>query len=226
MPKTKLIIFDIDGTLIDSVSGYHEVIVKAMNAVGIHSVDTNFNTLKHHTDSYALKYNYENFFSSELPLSLLDDFEKYIVTYLKKQPKTTAILGAKELLKNLELSEYAVAFATGSLPESAIYKMSSAGLPMNVSVLATSKTSFSREGFVLEAIEKAKSHYNVAHFDQVISVGDGLWDLKTAQNLNLDFIGIGQANKDIMLANGMQYWFENFEFFQVPVFKTINVPSP
>lgn len=223
--KTKLIIFDIDGTLIDSVSGYHEVIVKAMNALGISNVDTNFNALEHHTDSYALKFNYENFFSKELPLSLLDDFENNIVTNLEEQPKTTAILGAKELLKDLEISEYAIAFATGSLPESAIYKMSSAGLPMNVSVLATSKTSFSREGFVLDAIEKSKSHYNVSHFSQVISVGDGLWDLKTAQNLNLDFIGIGQANKGIMLANGMQYWFENFELFQVPVFKTINIPS-
>jgi phosphoglycolate phosphatase-like HAD superfamily hydrolase len=225
MPKTKLIIFDIDGTLIDSVSGYHEVIVKAMNAVGISNVDTNFNALEHHTDSYALKYNFENFFSKDMPLSLLDEFENHIVTYLKEQPKTTAILGVKELLKNLELSEYAVAFATGSLPKSAIYKMKSAGLPMNVTVLATSKTSFSREGFVLEAIENAKQHYKVTDFEQIISVGDGLWDLKTAQNLNLDFIGIGLANKDVMTANGMQYWFENLELFQVPVFKTINVSS-
>jgi phosphoglycolate phosphatase-like HAD superfamily hydrolase len=226
MPKTKLIIFDIDGTLIDSVSGYHEVIVKAMNAVGIPTIDTNFNALLHHTDSYALKYNYENFFSKELPLSLLDEFENHIVTYLKEQSQTTAISGARNILKELEISEYAIAFATGSLPESAIYKMSSAGLPMNVSVLATSKTSFSREGFVLNAVEKAKKHYNVSNFEQIISVGDGFWDLKTAQNLNLDFIGIGLANKDVMTANGMQHWFENFEAFEVPVFETINIPSP
>ncbi|MGB0897096.1 MAG: HAD family hydrolase [Flavobacteriaceae bacterium] len=219
MQKTKLIIFDIDGTLIDSVSGYHEVIVKAMHSVGICDVDTNFNALKHHTDSYALKYNYEKFFSKSMPLALLDDFENQIVRYLKSQPKTTAISGAKDLLEALELSEYAIAFATGSLPESAIYKMKSAGLPMNINVLSTSKTSFSREGFVLEAIEKAKSHYSVADFDQIISVGDGLWDLKTAQNLHLDFIGIGAANKAIMLANGMQHWFEHFESFQVPVFE-------
>ena len=224
--KTKLIIFDIDGTLIDSVSGYHEVIEKAMNAIGILSVDTNFNALLHHTDSYALKYNYEKFFSKSMPIALLDDFEKHIVTYLKEQPKTTAILGAKDLLKDLEISEYVIAFATGSLPESAIFKMTQAGLPIEKNLLATSKTSFSREGFVLEAIEKAKLHYNVAQFDQIISVGDGLWDLKTAQNLNLDFIGIGQANKAIMLANGMQHWFENFKLFQVPIFKTLNVPSP
>lgn len=226
MQKTKLIIFDIDGTLIDSVSGYHEVIVKAMNALGITTVDTNFNALLHHTDSYALKYNYENFFSKELPLSLLDEFENHIVTYLKDRPKTTAILGAKKLLECLESTEYAIAFATGSLPESAIYKMASAGLSIEPAILATSKTSFNREGFVLDAIEKAKKHYNVSSFDQIISVGDGLWDLKTAQNLGLEFIGIGKANKGVMTANGMKHWFENFEAFEVPVFEIINIPAP
>lgn len=215
--KDKLIIFDIDGTLIDSVTGYHDVIIKAMHAIGITSVDTNFNALKHHTDSFALKYNYENFFSEELPINLLEVFEQHIVHHLQSQPKTTPVLGAEKLLKNLAQSNYAVAFATGSLPKSAIYKMNSAGLPMHTSVLATSKTSFSREGFVLDAIERAKTFYKVNHFKQIISVGDGLWDLKTAQNLGLEFIGIGDANKEEMTANGMQHWFEDFESFKIPV---------
>ena len=153
MKKNKLIIFDIDGTLIDSVSNYHEVIIKAMNALGISSIDSNFNALKHHTDSYALKYNYENFFNKELPLSLLNDFELKIVEYLKLDTKTIAIKGSAEVLNQLCMRGYAIAFATGSLQKSAIFKMNSAGLDMNIEVLATSKTSFSREGFILEAID-------------------------------------------------------------------------
>ena len=224
--KRKLIIFDIDGTLIDSVSGYHEVIINAMTDMGIVEIDANFNALKHHTDSYALKYNYENFFNKELPLELLNDFENLIVSYLKQQPKTIAIKGVLEVLNQLENSEYAIAFATGSLPESAILKMKSAGLPMESSLLATSKTSFSREGFVSEAIDKAKSYYSVTEFEQIISVGDGIWDLKTAQNLNLEFIGIGAKNKTIMEANGMEYWFEDFSEFEIPLFKKLSIPSP
>jgi phosphoglycolate phosphatase-like HAD superfamily hydrolase len=217
--KTKLLIFDIDGTLIDSVSGYHEVIINAMKDLGIAEIDANFNALKHHTDSYVLKYNYENFFKKELPLELLNDFENLIVSYLKKQLKTIAIKGVLEVLNELENSEYAIAFATGSLPESAIYKMKSAGLPMAASLLATSKTSFSREGFVLEAIDKAKSYYNVTEFEEIISIGDGIWDLKTAQNLNLEFIGIGAKNKSVMETNGMEHWFEDFTNFKAPVTK-------
>ena len=224
--KTKLLIFDIDGTLIDSVSGYHEVIINAMSGLGITEIDTNFNRLKHHTDSYALKYNYENFFKKELPLDLLNDFEKLIVSYLKQQPKTIPIKGVSVALSQLEDSEYAIAFATGSLPESAIYKMNSAGLPMESSLLATSKTSFSREGFVTDAIQKAKNFYKATDFEEIIAVGDGIWDLTTAQNLNLEFIGIGVKNKIVMETNGMKHWFEDFSSFQVPEFKKIRVPSP
>jgi len=215
MKKTKLLIFDIDGTLIDSVSGYHEVIINAMKDFDIENIDANFNALKHHTDSYALKYNYENFFNKELPLTLLDQFESLIVKYLKRQPKTVAIDGVDKTLTQLENSEYAIAFATGSLPESAILKMKSAGLEMDSALLATSKTSFSREGFVLEAIDKAKNYYNVTEFEQIISIGDGIWDLKTAQNLNLEFIGIGNKNKAVMQANGMECWFEDFTNFEI-----------
>jgi len=218
--KTKLLIFDIDGTLIDSVSGYHEVIIKAMTDLGIEDIDTDFNALKHHTDSYALKYNYEQFFDTELPITLLDNFESLIVKYLEQQPKTTAIKGVNKVLSQLKNSEYAIVFATGSLPQSDIFKMSSAGLKMDADVLSTSKTSFSREGFVTEAIEKAKHYYNVSEFEQVISVGDGIWDLKTAYNLNLDFIGIGTKNKAVMEANGMQHWFEDFSSFKIPLFET------
>ena len=213
MKKTKLIVFDIDGTLIDSVIGYHEIIIKAMHDLGIDSIDTNFNALKHHTDSYALKYNYENFYKKALPLKLLHNFETQILHYLKLDEKTIAIKGAAEVLKQLQNSAYAVAFATGSLPKSAIYKMTAAGLDMNRELLATSKTSFSREGFVNEAIEKAKSFYDVNEFEKIISIGDGLWDLKTAQNLKLSFVGIGNNNKELMQAKGMKLWFEDFSTF-------------
>jgi len=100
MKKTKLLIFDIDGTLIDSVSGYHEVIINAMTDLGVEEIDANFNALKHHTDSYALKYNYENFFKKELPITLLDQFESLIVKYLKKQQKAIAIGGVEKYCLN------------------------------------------------------------------------------------------------------------------------------
>ena len=138
MNKTKLIIFDIDGTLIDSTRSYHEVIIAAMKELGFKTIDTNFNALKHHTDSYALKYNYEQNFTTPFSNMLLDDFEQLIVKHLHNQPKTEAIIGAKETIEHLKNSEFAVAYATGSLPKAALLKMNEAGIWINSKILATS----------------------------------------------------------------------------------------
>ena len=219
MKKSKLIVFDIDGTLVDSVAGYHQVIINAMTDMGLTTIDPNFNVLKHHTDSYALKFNYEKNFTADFSMDLLDRFEDLIVQYLLKQPETKPIKGANEFILQLQDTEYGVAFATGSLPESALLKMNQAGVWIDEALLATSKTSLSREGFVLEAIERAKKYYQTTTFDQVISVGDGIWDLKTAQNLNLEFVGIGHKNKSILEENGMVNWIEDFSANQVSQIK-------
>lgn len=90
---------------------------------------------------------------------------------------------------------------------------------MNRQLLATSKTSFTREGFVQEAITRAKNYYGITDFEQIITVGDGVWDLQTAKNLKLEFIGIGVKHKQELLNNGMQHWYENYEGFTVPMLK-------
>ena len=47
---------------------------------------------------------------------------------------------------------------------------------------------------MVKAMEKAKVFYQVDAFDHIIAVGDGIWDLKAAKNLDLHFIGIGTKN--------------------------------
>lgn len=215
MQKSKLLIFDIDGTLVDSTETYHKVVIAAMKEMGLSKIDTNFNRLKHHTDSYALFFNYKNNFAHPFSVGLLDTFENLLVKHLHRYPKILAINGAKESIEDLKRSEYAIVFATGSLPKAALLKMKAAGIWIDNEVLATSKTSFTREGFVLEAIKKASSYYKVADFERIFAIGDGVWDLKTAQNLELGFIGIGNKNKEIMLQEGMQYWFEDFSDFDL-----------
>ena len=53
---------------------------------------------------------------------------------------------------------------------------------------------YEREEIVKKSINKAKEFYNIKSFKNIISVGDGIWDLKTARNLGLHFIGIGMKN--------------------------------
>ena len=48
---------------------------------------------------------------------------------------------------------------------------------------------------MLACIDKAKEQYGVAEFEKIVSVGDAVWDLKTAANLNIGFIGINEPAK-------------------------------
>ena len=83
-PPNKLVIFDIDGTLTDSVSLYHRVVIHSLNLMGINNVDTNFSNYKYHTDSYGLKWNYENNFDKRYDKELLPVFENTLLSELIK----------------------------------------------------------------------------------------------------------------------------------------------
>ena len=63
-----------------------------------------------------------------------------------------------------------------------------------------------REEIVTAAIEAAKEHYKIDTFEKIISAGDGMWDLSTARNLELPFLGIGDKNKDKFVAEGAQFF--------------------
>lgn len=207
--KNKLVVFDIDGTLTDSLKLYHKVVIKCLYDMKIEEVDTDFFSYKYHTDSYTLKVNYENFFNKKYHIKLLEEFENKLFTELQKHPATIEIKGAKKCVDDLLLSGFSIAFATGSLPKPAELKLQHCDIWYDKSLIATSKISFAREPFVLRAIQNAKSYFDVNEFKRIYSIGDGIWDLKTAQNLNLEFIGIGLRNKDKLLENGCKTYFDD-----------------
>jgi len=209
----KLFIFDIDGTLTDSVALYHQVIIDTLKELGIEKIDTNFNAYLHHTDSYALKLNFEQNFNENFEDSLLDKFDDLLEKQFLKHPPISEINGAKNAIDSLRMASQFFCFATGSLPKPAQIKLNQCNIWNSPELIATSKTSLNREGFVLDAIERSKLYYDVTHFDEIISVGDGIWDLKTAQNLDLDFIGIGLKNKELLIQNGCEIWFEDMKDF-------------
>ncbi|WP_323054140.1 HAD family hydrolase [Aquimarina muelleri] len=212
--KNTLFIFDIDGTLTDSVPMYLISVTRALLAIGILDIDTDYNNYKHHTDSYALRYNYERNFKEPFHNNLIEDLEINLIDQMNTFDPVKEIEGAKSLITFLREKKVSFCFATGALPKPAMMKLDQCSIWYDERVLATSKTHESREGFVLDAIEKAKRFYNNPHFDKIISVGDGIWDLKTAQNLSIDFIGIGDKNKIALLENGAKKWFSNLEEFK------------
>ena len=54
----------------------------------------------------------------------------------------------------------------------------------------------SREDILRSAIAKAKKRYQQTSFARIVSIGDGLWDVRTARNLQFPFLGIGSGARE------------------------------
>lgn len=210
-----LYIFDIDGTLTDSVPTYLKVITKVLSDIGIKDIDTDYDNYLHHTDRYALEYNYERNFGKKTPDNLRYELDELLAQELRKHNPVMEIPGARDLLLYLQKQEIPFSYGTGAFPKATAIKLKDANIPFIPEVLATSITSVSRIGFVKEAIKKSKVYYNTPSFKKIIAVGDGLWDLKAAQELDIDFLGIGTKNKEVLFQNGCTNWVKDFKGFKI-----------
>lgn len=209
-----LIVFDIDDTLTQSASKHQLAFVAAMKAIGITDINQNWNTYKHHTDSYILKENYENSLKNRFDPALLDDFESRMIAIMSTLEPVQAISGAGKFVDFLRHEKkYALAFATGSLLQPAILKLEQAGIWYEEELVVAANRFYERELIVSEAIEKARQYYEVSDFENIISIGDGIWDMKTAINLNLSFIGVGMKNYADFVQEGIAVYTEDWTHF-------------
>jgi len=212
--KKTLLVFDIDGTLTDSVSQHQAAFYSSLEDIGIKNIDSNWGDYIHHTDRYIFERNYENYFEKESQNSDLIRFEELILKHLSTQPAINEIEGASDFLQKSAEKGYAYCLVTGSLKNPAINKMEQAKISFNEKLLATASENVSRDEIVLNAIEKAKKFYQQDSFPNIISLGDGIWDLRTAKNLNFSFIAIGKTSEKLV-GEGAESHFIDYTSFNL-----------
>jgi phosphoglycolate phosphatase-like HAD superfamily hydrolase len=217
MKKENLLVFDIDGTLLDSENIHQTGFVNALQAIGVAHVNTDWESYEHLTDSFIAKVNYERAMNRAFSKQLLLDFEAEFLKEIN-DAKVTEILGANTFLQEIIThTNYAVCFATGSMLMPARLKLNRARITYDQALLEASNNYFTREDIVKSAIVKAKNYFNVHQFQRIISIGDGVWDVKTAHNLGVEFIGIGADNKEKLKIVGAKYHFADFTEFDKTV---------
>jgi len=223
-PKNKLAIFDIDGTLTDSVSVHQTAFVFAFEEMGLADFDTNWGGYKHHTDSYIFDSIFQLQFHRSTTKEDVEVFENALEKYIAIGAATNPITEIREARYFLNAlthhSDFDIVFATGSLMKPAIQKLLLADIPIHPSLISSANEILTREELLLKAIEKAKEHYGNEHYDQIISFGDGLWDYETAKKLNIDFIGIGNRK---LLDYGVTNFF--LDFTHSELFELLNVKA-
>lgn len=220
--KNKLAIFDIDGTLTNSVRIHQLAFVNALEELGFAGFDTNWNNYKHHTDSYIFDAIFQHQYKKESTKRDVEQFESTLNNHISKEVCTTPIHEIKAaayfLQQLIQYSEFDIVFATGSLLKPAIQKLSLANISINDNLISAANEIFSREELVLDAIGKAKNYYCKNSYEKIISFGDGLWDFTTANNLNIDFIGIGNSR---LLEYGIAHFFSDFD--NPELFRLLNI---
>lgn len=219
MKKKNLIVFDIDDTLTNSENQHQLAYVNTMVDFGITDINKNWKSYENVTDSYILKENFEANFKKDFDLSFISDFEDKMTELFLKLPKTTEIKGAKRIVDFfMKETDYAICFATGSLLKPAFIKLEQAKINFVPALIAASNNIYTRENIVTLAINKAKDYFQVHDFENIISVGDGIWDLKTARNLGIHFLGIRNKNlvdfQEENIKSHIVDW-ENFDFQKI-----------
>lgn len=214
----KLVVFDLDGTLTQTTAVDEDCFVRAFEeALRIFELNKNWNDYEHVTDQGILLQIFMERFGRHPDI---DEHESVVtrfidllsVRYSSDTSDFGEVRGATTLLHRLRSeSNWAIALATGAWQRSAEFKIGRALLPVNDIPSAFSEDGPSREAIVCAAIDRAVIQYRQAKFERVISVGDALWDVKTARNLGIPFLGIaGGARAALLRDNGASHVIEDY----------------
>lgn len=219
MTKKNLIVFDIDDTLTKSEEQHQTAYVNAMKHFGMTEINQDWKSYQNVTDSYILKEVYELNFQKAFDLGMIPEFEDKMTAEMLAMQKTEAIDGANTIVDFfLKETDYAICFATGSLHKPAMLKLEQAEINFIPELVEASNAIYTREDIVKSAMNKAKKYFQVDEFETIISVGDGIWDLRTAKNLGVHFLGIRDKNLEDFQLEGIKShitdW-KNFNFDRV-----------
>jgi len=207
--KNSLLIFDIDGTLTESETSHIDSFVSGMADLGIDVPLTNPEIYPHVTDSAISKFHYEKARGIIPNEADMQDIEQRVMSHYMGRPTANQVAGASDFLKFVTENNIPYCIATGSFYSLALEKLNKVNISYDSGLLATARDGDSREEILSSGIERAKSRFQVADEPTIVSFGDGIWDLKTAQNMDLNFVGIGHKI-DYLKSKGAEHCFENF----------------
>lgn len=203
-----LVVFDVDGTLTDTASVDSECFAAAIvEEFGIRDFSIRWSTYSEFTDSAIIREVFESHRGSapteEEVARLIERFLGILDRAHDLMPERFApIPGAPALVSGLSADDrWRVAVATGGWERSARLKLRYAGIDVGGAPLASAEVSESRAAIVRSAIDGVIGGRVAAGSGRIVLVGDTLWDLRTARELGLPFVGVarGSAGRELAL---------------------------
>jgi phosphoglycolate phosphatase-like HAD superfamily hydrolase len=214
----KLVVFDLDGTLTATSAVDESCFVQAFaDSLAIHHLSTNWLDYDHATDSAVTSQAFQTHFGRKPESTEISKVVERFVELLSGHHDLDSALfaeipGALAFLAELhENPEWGIALATGGWKRSAEFKIRAAGLPLAKFPAAFAEDGPSREAIVQTAIDRASAWYQCREFERIVSVGDAVWDVRTARQLKLPFLGVADEPRATLLReNGARHVVEHF----------------
>jgi phosphoglycolate phosphatase-like HAD superfamily hydrolase len=196
-----LLMFDVDGTLTETFRVDEECYVQALKDVfNFSEINTDWSSYRHTSDSGILGELIQARFGRTIRESERAAFQTRFMALLTEAASVRVdcfhpVTGAKQLLQKLTDSpDFAVSLATGGWRVSALFKLRKAGLSLNKLPAAFADDATAREEIMSLSLKRATAHHQQT-FESVIYIGDGVWDVRAANKMGFQFIGIGSDEK-------------------------------
>jgi len=186
------VVFDIDGTLLDSVSVHRALDIAAVEKVlGKVRIRENWNEYEHVSDSGTLEQILRDNAlrrDSNVIAAIKNAFVEALRGHIEECGPFKEIPGALEFVRGIsEASGRRFGYATGSWAASALLKLESAGFPVQGVPLSSGDDSPRRRAIMENALRQ------LGPCDAVTYYGDGKWDREGALSLNWHFVPVGAA---------------------------------
>jgi len=216
----KLIIFDIDGTLLNSSSIDDGCLIRTFKDLySMNISEADWNELKSKTTGTDIELSrliFKSKFDREPDTKEIERIKKHfhqllIFSFESQKEAFSEIPGAKDIFSELRKSEdFVVGISTGSWKLSAIIKLRKINIIPNGIPFSHADKFSNRNEIVKDTIEQAKLKYKIDEFEKIIYIGDGEWDFKTTREIGIDFIGIDCNRNNILKSLGATFVLENF----------------
>jgi phosphoglycolate phosphatase-like HAD superfamily hydrolase len=212
-----LLIFDIDGTLIDTQKIDDDCFITAFqDEYGLELHDIDWVNFKNVTDFGLFIELYEQHFHKKPDSNTVKKFQNRFFEYLHKALLSSpdnfkAVEGASDFIRFCNEKEgIYTAFATGGWQYSAKMKLEAAQIPYADIPLNSSDDLISRIDILSQAIRLSKQHYDKPFFEKYWYFGDGVWDFKATQALQIPFIGVDIRQDNKLRQLGVEHIIRDF----------------
>jgi phosphoglycolate phosphatase-like HAD superfamily hydrolase len=203
----RLVIFDIDGTLTDTVAVDARCFLQTFEDVcGFKDVDPDWSGYANATDAGI----YHEIFTTRIgrapTVAETEQFHQHLVVLFRAAAQArpfAPVAGAPQLLARLRQSaDFQIALATGCWAEPARVKMTAAGMNYDDYPSASADDAPERESIIKLALARA-TRLKDEEAPQAVYVGDGVWDARACRKVGIPFLGIAAgAQREKLLAAG------------------------